>query len=124
MSIFHPTTVTLYQCNLLGSHCTSCFAQTNTNFNCVFCQEAPVSICVFRSNCQSVPLTTCPNPIIDTVCILYLHYIMLHSVPITQLYHNYFFILSYFLNTTYHEVGYCIIFLNNISSIYSLQKLH
>ncbi|XP_065901064.1 plexin-A4-like isoform X2 [Dysidea avara] len=54
--------VTLYQCHLLGPDCTSCLAQDETHFDCVYCPETN---CVFRSSCSVNPYDSCPAPLIN-----------------------------------------------------------
>ena len=60
-----PIPVMLYQCHLLGTDCTSCLAQNETHFDCVYCPETN---CVFRSSCSVNPYDSCPDPMIDMVC--------------------------------------------------------
>jgi len=63
-----PIPVTLYQCNLLGTDCSSCLA-TQANFNCVFCQgsQSAQPSCNFRERCTRNPFTIRPGPVINQV---------------------------------------------------------
>ena len=61
------TSVTLYKCNILGSHrdhpdCSLC-ASSHSQYNCTWCGTS----CTYKDSCQHSSFVECPKPRIDMV---------------------------------------------------------